>query len=194
MEKDSYVYNKEKEEDFLKAFSKARNEQYTKHNIQFRLLQEDDFDRGFPEILNHLSEVGDLTKEQFQARFRAIDPAAYKVVVGVDTEKDLIITSGTVIIELKFIRNLGRCGHIEDIVVREGYEGQNIGRQLIFCLKELSRISMCYKLILDCRQELTKFYGKNGLKQKEIQMVWYNDDVKEKRISSYDPPKPFAKL
>ena len=53
---------------------------------------------------------------------------------------------------------------------------------------------MCYKVILDWREELTKFYAKNELKRKEIQMVWYNYDLIDGKIDSYEPPKMFAKL
>ena len=187
----------DKEDKFLKAFSKARNKQYPKHNITFRKLQVDDYDRGFFEALSNLSKVGNVSKEQFQKRFNDLDLKSsniYKIIVGVDNDTNKIIASGTVFFELKFIRNLGVCGHIEDIVVHKDYNGQNLGKHLIYCIKEVSRINLCYKLILDCREELVKFYGKNELKKKEIQMVWYNEDVTEKNISEYSPPETFSKL
>jgi glucosamine-phosphate N-acetyltransferase len=41
----------------------------------------------------------------------------YKIIVIVDVAKQRVIASGSLIIERKFIRQLGTAGHIEDIVV-----------------------------------------------------------------------------
>lgn len=50
--------------------------------------------------------------------FNSIFPSdTQKVIVIFDVAKQRIIGTGTVLIERKFIRNLGVAGHIEDIVV-----------------------------------------------------------------------------
>ncbi len=41
----------------------------------------------------------------------------YKIVVILDRKTEQVIASGSLIIEKKFIRQLGTAGHIEDIVV-----------------------------------------------------------------------------
>lgn len=59
----------------------------------------------------------------------------YKIIVVYDRKKQRIIGAGSLIIERKFIRGLGLCGHIEDIVVDKGYRGKNIGLKIIEVLK-----------------------------------------------------------
>lgn len=74
----------------------------------------------------------------------------YKIIVIFDKKKNKVIGSGSLIIELKFIRQLGKVGHIEDIVVSEGYRGKHLGLRLIELLKRLANQNDCYKCILDC--------------------------------------------
>ena len=186
-----------KEDAFLASFSEERNIHHIGPELIYRKLQVEDFDRGFCETLTNLTVVGHVTKQQFLDRFERmkIDKSdVYKVVVCVDKSTGQVIASGTVFFELKFIRNMGVWGHIEDIAVRKEYHGQNIGLHLIYCLKELSKMNYWYKIILDWRQELTKFYGKNGFKQKEIQMAWYNDDLLGDQQNKQVPPSAVGRL
>ena len=185
------------EEEFLSTFTKERNKTYPQSSLTYRKLREDDYDRGFFETLSNLTVVGNTTKEKYVERFQKLNLShsdVYKIIVCVDDKTDKIIASGTVFFEFKFIRNMGVCGHIEDIAVRKNYHSQNIGLHLIFCLKEISKLNHCYKIILDCRQELTKFYGKNEFKQKEIQMAWYNDQIVGGELSKNIVPVALSRL
>ena len=92
----------------------------------------------------------------------------YKILVIEDLRKQKIIGAGSVIIESKFVRNLGLCGHIEDIVVDKSYRGKNLGRRLIELLKLVSQANGCYKVILDCAEHNVAFYEKCGFKRKEV--------------------------
>ena len=76
-------------------------------------------------------------------------------------------------VELKFIRNCGKCGHIEDVVVDKTYRGLRLGLRVIEALIEAAREAGCYKVILDCSTDNAAFYEKAGLVRKEIQMVRY---------------------
>ena len=92
-----------------------------------------DFDHGFPDILSNLSDLGSISKEKFVERFKLMNldnSSTYKIIVAVDNSSKQIIASGTVFFELKFIRNLGTCAHIEDIVVDSKFNGLNLGRHL----------------------------------------------------------------
>ena len=52
-----------------------------------------------------------------------MDPETYYIVVIEDSTTKKVIGHGSIILELKFIRNLGRCAHMEDIVVAQDYRG-----------------------------------------------------------------------
>ena len=94
----------------------------------------------------------------------------YKIIVIYDVQQKRVIGCGSLILEKKFIRSLGVAGHIEDIVVKEGYRGKNLGLRLIEVLKLLAEDSKCYKVILDCSDKNVAFYQKCGFEKKGVQM------------------------
>lgn len=96
-----------------------------------------------------------------------------KIYVVVDEETNKLMGCGTLIIEKKLIHNLGKVGHIEDVVVDSKYRGKNIGKKLIEFLLNLAKEEKCYKVILDCVIDKVGFYEKCGLEQKGVQMVKY---------------------
>jgi len=86
-----------------------------------------------------------------------------------------IIGSGTIIIEPKIIRGGKNVGHIEDIVVTKEMRGQGVSQQILNILKHIARENNCYKVILDCSEEVKNVYTKNGLEVKGVQMAEYFD-------------------
>ena len=76
----------------------------------------------------------------------------------------------TLIIEQKLIHS-GQCvGHIEDLVVDHKYKGQGIASELINHCVQIAKDNNCYKIILDCKEELIPFYNKNNFKQQGVCM------------------------
>ena len=102
----------------------------------------------------------------------------FKLIVIEDRKLRTIIGAGSVILEMKFIRNTGICGHIEDIVVDKTYRGKNLGLRVIQLLKELAYANECYKVILDCEDHNQKFYEKCGFHRKGVEMACYRDGQK----------------
>lgn len=94
----------------------------------------------------------------------------YFVKVIEDTDKNVIVGSATLLIEQKFIRSCGLCGHIEDVVVDSQQRGNNLGKLLIDALKELAIQKKCYKIILDCNEQNVPFYEKCGFTKTEFMM------------------------
>lgn len=86
-----------------------------------------------------------------------------------------IIGSGTIIIEPKIIREGKSVGHIEDVVVKKEMRGLGISQKILNTLKQIARLNDCYKVILDCSEEVKKVYIKNGLEVKGVQMAEYFD-------------------
>ena len=84
-----------------------------------------------------------------------------------------IIASGTIIIEPKLIRGGKNVGHIEDIVVKNTYRGRQISSDILNMLKNVAREKNCYKIILDCNEEVKKVYNRSGFEEKGIQMGMY---------------------
>ena len=84
-----------------------------------------------------------------------------------------IIASGTIIIEPKIIRDGKNVGHIEDIVVSRLYRKHGLSQQILNMLKEYARENNCYKIILDCDDNVKNVYIKNGFHVKGLQMAEY---------------------
>ncbi|XP_024394344.1 glucosamine 6-phosphate N-acetyltransferase isoform X2 [Physcomitrium patens] len=130
---------------------------------------------GFMQLLGQLTVAGAVSEEQFGERVKYLQELGddHYVAVIEDTEKGQIIATGSVLIEHKFLRNCGKVGHIEDVVVDQTVRGQRLGQRIIESLTQFAKDKGCYKVILDCSVENAAFYEKCGYKRKEIQMAAY---------------------
>tara|TARA_B100000902_G_C27320687_1_gene924240 strand:+ start:6358 stop:6810 length:453 start_codon:yes stop_codon:yes gene_type:complete len=68
----------------------------------------------------------------------------------------------TLMIENKLIHSGGLVGHIEDLAIDKEYRNMSIGKTLIEYCIDISRKNGCYKVILNCNNELKKYYEKNN--------------------------------
>ena len=84
-----------------------------------------------------------------------------------------IVGSGTIIIEPKIIHGGKNVGHIEDVVVKNSYRGFNVSQDILDLLNIEAREKDCYKVILDCNEEIQRVYIKSGFQKKAIQMALY---------------------
>lgn len=136
---------------------------------KIRLLQKEDFDKGFLETLRDLTVVGEISRQRFNQRLRevALNPDHYIYVAERDGR---VVGSATLLIERKFIHQCGSIGHIEDVVTNKDYRGQGVSSILIRRLLEKAKAFGCYKVILDCPKRLLAFYERFDFKKKEDQM------------------------
>ena len=54
-------------------------------------------------------------------------------------------------------------GLIEDIIVNNEYRGKQLGKILLAILVEVGKQTGCYKITLNCKDELVRFYNSFGL-------------------------------
>ncbi|XP_048132477.1 glucosamine 6-phosphate N-acetyltransferase-like [Rhodamnia argentea] len=144
-------------------------------NLQVRKLEISDKSKGFVELLQQLTVCDAISDEDFQKQFQELSSLGDDHVICVieDTSCGKIVATGSVFIEKKFIRNCGKVGHIEDVVVDRDSRGMRLGKKVLSFLTDHARSVGCYMAILDCRNENKAFYEKCGFKQKEIRMVKY---------------------
>jgi NDP-sugar pyrophosphorylase family protein len=76
-----------------------------------------------------------------------------------------IIGLGSIIIENKIIRNMSSVGHIEDIVIHKDFRKYGMAKKLLNQLIDIGKQNNCYKIILNCSEEVIGFYEKVGFKQ-----------------------------
>lgn len=140
-----------------------------------RGLEMGDYDRGFMDCLNELTEPRAITKEEFEARYRLLcKEGCYKTIVAYDPEEDRVVGTGTLFIEKKFIRGCALKGHIEDVIVLESSRGKGIGLDIVRELISMSKGMGCYKTALVCNPKNIGFYERCGLVEKEREMVIYH--------------------
>ena len=128
-------------------------------------------------LLAHLTKTEPLTNEHFLQQVNQIHAIGTIQIAYVEfTEYPQyleIIASGTLILEPKLIRGGKPVGHIEDIVVHPQYRGKGIATQILTQLSEYAETNECYKVILDCKEEVAKVYEKAGFEKHGVQMSKY---------------------
>lgn len=141
-------------------------------NFECREIERNDLERGFPEILSQLTELGP-TERKYELFDEMMKAGTYKIFVIVCEDFPDIVGCATVVLEQKFIHGGGKVAHIEDVVVHEKYRKHGLGGRLVMrCLEEAQNHG-CYKAILSCADKNIQFYEKQGFKSKSTQMAKY---------------------
>ncbi|KAF2859675.1 acyl-CoA N-acyltransferase [Piedraia hortae CBS 480.64] len=138
-----------------------------------RPLSRDDHALGFLDVLRVLTQVGTINEGQFQERFDEMASSnSYHILVVLNGEGKIVGT-GALLVEKKFIHELGKVGHIEDIAVTKDQQGKKLGLRIIQALDYLAKSTGCYKSILDCSELNEGFYVKCGFKRAGLEMARY---------------------
>ena len=141
----------------------------------FRLLEPEDYNRGYLELLSQLTDVDQVSRDNFELTLRSINTNPnHKIWVVPNLDNTRILASGTLLIEPKIIHGCASVAHIEDIVVDSHSRGSGLGKRLIkHLIDQASLDPTCYKISLYCKPDLTPFYNKSGLSVKDQQMTLY---------------------
>ena len=138
-------------------------------NIIIREIQESDLEKGFLESLDNLKNASNLEEDEAKKILKNILGNSNHIIHVAELDRK-IVGSATLLIEQKFIHKGGLVGHIEDVVVKEGFERKQIGRLIVESLLEESKKRGCYKTILDCKDDVKGFYEKIGFKHESNEM------------------------
>ncbi|CAF1014619.1 unnamed protein product [Adineta ricciae] len=138
-----------------------------------RPLAASDYDHGYVDLLRQLTECGKYSSEDFEKRFsdmkQCVNTYYILIIEDLDSDKQ-IIGSTTLVCEKKFIRQLGIRGRIEDVVVDHHYRGQQLGKLLIELLTKFAKEQCdCYKVSLECKDNLVGFYQQFGYDHEDKQ-------------------------
>ncbi|KAH6688930.1 acetyltransferase [Plectosphaerella plurivora] len=146
-----------------------------------RALRRSDYNTGFLDCLRVLTTVGDIPEDKFQGQYDWFaSSGSYYIIVVEDTTKGAVVGTGALIVERKFIHNLGAVGHIEDIAVAKDQQGKKLGLRIIQALDFVAAKVGCYKSILDCSEANEGFYVKCGFRRAGLQMAHYYEGPKSK--------------
>lgn len=142
---------------------------------QVRELQREDLQpgNGFLDTLSNLTEVSPLNPEERLAIFEKVKQEGSTIFVAISEENSSqgqVIGTVKLMLDQKFFRGGAVAAHLEDFVVRKGFEGHGIARTMWLTFLEKCREIGCYKIILDCANDLVPFYKKLGFYEFEITM------------------------
>ncbi|KUJ10408.1 acyl-CoA N-acyltransferase [Mollisia scopiformis] len=144
-----------------------------------RPLEREDYHKGFFECIQVLTETGDVSEERFCERYDWMKNQGQGIHYFLVIEhQNQIVGTGTVVVERKFIRNLGNVAHIEEIAIRKEHQGKKLGLKMIQALVSVAKNVGCYKSILGCSEENEPFYIKCGFEKRGRNMGQFYDDVK----------------
>jgi glucosamine-phosphate N-acetyltransferase len=128
------------------------------------------------DLLSQLTQVSMLDEETFITLTKDIFKMGSIIICYKNSPMTLdfdIVASGTIIIEPKIIRGGKPVGHIEDIVTSSNYRGKGLGQDILELLIQEGREKNCYKIILDCKDNLKGYYEKMDFKESGMQMALY---------------------
>ena len=69
-------------------------------------------------------------------------------------------------------KSYDNVSHIEDVVINTKYRNLKLGSQLLNYLIEYSKNNNCYKIVLNCKDNISKFYEFNNFIKEGNQMVY----------------------
>ena len=185
-----------------------------------RPLSKTDLSRAHLSVLSVLTSAPDVSEAQYAQAFAAMQscPNTYFTLVIVSRATDMIVGAGTVFMEQKFTRGLGKVGHIEDIAVDKSMQGRKLGLRIINALTGISEAIGSYKTILNCNDDnvgklypflllflliycllmyfsvLSAFYNKCGYEKKENEMVKYQISATTNPSTTTDIPSHTPRL
>tara|TARA_B110000908_G_C10264915_1_gene462809 strand:- start:1971 stop:2420 length:450 start_codon:yes stop_codon:yes gene_type:complete len=141
-----------------------------KLQIPIRKLKKSDYNKKYLNLLEQLTDCPQLSLTQFESIYEQLSENHSIYVI----EKDnIIVTTITLMREVKFIHGGKYVLHIEDVVVDKNYRGLGYGKKILQHALQYAKDNTCYKIILNCALECEHFYHKLGFKSKNIEMSQY---------------------
>lgn len=135
--------------------------------ITVRRLARPDLDGGFLESLDSLRSTRGLDTVRAAQIFDTINSNPdHRVFVAERNQK--IVGAATLLIERKFIHNGGLVGHIEDVAVRADEQRTGVGTTLVRALTSDAKRAGCYKVTLECADDLVSYYERLGLRRHSV--------------------------
>ena len=153
------------------------NPQFNISNIKDDLLNgliDEDYYNQYFGILQQLTDAPKILYSTFINILQSL-PNNHNIYVYKmkENEKNIMAGNITIKIEKKIIHGGVKCGHIEDLVVDKKWRSKGIAQNLLNFAKVICREIGCYKIILDCHDDLQPFYKRNGFSLGGI-MMRYN--------------------
>jgi glucosamine-phosphate N-acetyltransferase len=124
--------------------------------------------KNFLNTLSNMRKTGNISLEKQLEILKKINIQDGHIFIAI--KDDNIIGTSTILIEQKFIRNGAKTGHIEDVSVDKNITKSGVGYKVVNECIEYAKKRKCYKIILDCSEDVKIFYEKLGFKAIDYHM------------------------
>jgi len=121
-------------------------------------------------LLKQLTKTPKISKTEFQELLKDLPSNHFIFVLK---ENQTVVGLTTVFIEQKIIHGAGKVAHVEDVVVDINHREKGHAKRLIEHASNVARLYKCYKIILDCNDEVKPFYEKCGFEHNSNGMTCY---------------------
>ena len=134
--------------------------------MTIRLITENDYYKNYMNLINY------FTKNPRSVSFEEFKENLTNNIFVIE-KNNIIIASIKLLIEKKLHNNFVNMCHIEDFVILEKYRGQGYGKQLMDFAKKYAKENNCYKIVLNCNDDIIEFYKKQDFIVKGTEMSYY---------------------
>lgn len=138
------------------------------------IIRELDFNdfNNFMYLIKQLNNDILMNERRFKDYLLILKRNSDKFIFVIEDEIDdikYLVGTCCIMIEQKIIHNYGLVAHIEDLVIDKKFKGKKYGSKLLEFCKDIAKQLNCYKIILNCKEEIKEFYVKNGFEFKQLQ-------------------------
>jgi glucosamine-phosphate N-acetyltransferase len=130
-----------------------------------RELTTDDYNQYF-DLINDFRTTS-FSKDDYILILNEIKKSSTIIVIE---ENNKIVATTTIIYEHKFIYNITKLAHIEDVCVKKEFRNKGYGKIIMKHAIEHAKQNDAYKITLVCNQENIDFYKKCGFEERGRQM------------------------
>jgi glucosamine-phosphate N-acetyltransferase len=121
-------------------------------------------------LLGYLSIAPDVPLRVFLDALEEIrSQGDIQVAYTLENGKCYLHGSAKILYETKISHGCKKVGHIEDVVVLPNQRNQGIAQTLLRNLITTASIT-CYKVIMDCKEELLPLYEKGGFRKSGLHL------------------------
>lgn len=132
--------------------------------MNIRLVKEEDL----PQLISILGQLNPRAEkcstEKAREILRKLSESGQQFIMVCEIDGRIVGTA-ELVIKHNLTHGCKPYGFIENVVVDERYHGEGIGSKLIESCIKIAREKGCYKLVLTCKEELVKWYGKFGFRE-----------------------------
>lgn len=137
-----------------------------------RKLVVSDYYKGHLQLYSQLATINptQITIDMYRKFVNSLNE---NYVIFVVESNNKIVATVTLLIETKLIHDMGKVGHIEDVVVDQPMRNQGVGKSLILYVIQYAEQKGCYKTVLNCDESKIFFYEKCGMTHHGLSMSKY---------------------